>query len=242
MHPAVPDRQPNDDSHGFIPLAPPFRFTKMSIQSDAGQLPLTSMRSTLQLLICLISAGLAINEHMKLRRRRGYRYAKLLHLLNNRMYAIFSLVLGISMLLGHSSETYGYIYHLSKFYESIDIFLFLLSGYVPNLHFAVHHATTAIVTMDAVINQPRYQWILCAFTNLVHHTFMYAMFGGYTVFKSILPITASVQLGVGLTMSAATAYNSEGKRGLISLALYATYIVLYIKELRDLRRPQTPSA
>ena len=213
----------------------------MFIQSDAGQLPLTSMRSTLQLLICLTSVALAINEHMKSRRRRGYPYAKLLHRFNNRMYSVFSLVLGISLLLGHSHSTYGYIYHLSKFYESIDIFLFLLSGYIPNLHFAVHHATTAVVTMDAVINQPRHQWLWCAATNLLHHTFMYAMFGGYTIFKPILPFTASVQLGLGLTTSAATAYNSEGKRGLISLALYGTYIILYVKELRDLRLSQTLS-
>ena len=213
----------------------------MLIQGNAGQLPVTSMRSTLTLLICLISVALAINMHMKSRQRHGYTRAKLLHRVNNRIYAVFSLLLGILMLFGNSYEIYGYIYHLSKFYESIDIFLFLLSGYVPNLHFAIHHATTAIITMDAVINQPQNQWLWCAVTNLLHHTFMYATFGGYTIFKSILPLTASVQLGVGLTTSAAAAYNSEGKRGLISLALYGTYIVLYIKELRDLRRSQTPS-
>ena len=203
----------------------------MLIQDNAGQLPLTSIWSTLSLLICLISVALAINVHMKSRQRHGYTNAKLLHRVNNRIYAVFSLLLGILMLFGYSYKTYGYIYHLSKFYESIDIFLFLLSGSVPNLHFAVHHATTAIVTMDAVINQPRDQWLWCAVTNILHHTFMYAMFGGYTIFKSILPFTASVQLGVGLTMSATAAYSSEGKRGLISLALYATYIVLYVKEL-----------
>lgn len=215
--------------------------TKMLIQVNAGQLPLTSMRSTLNLLICLISVALAINVHMISRQRHGYTTAKLLHRVNNRIYAVFSLLLGVLMVFGYSTETYGYIYHLSKFYESIDIFLFLLSGYMPNLHFAVHHATTAIVTMDAVINQPCDRWLWCAVTNLLHHTFMYAMFGGYTIFKSILPFTASLQLGVGLTVSAATAYNSEGKRGLISLTLYGTYIVLYIKELRDLRQSQTPS-
>jgi hypothetical protein len=214
--------------------------TKMPIQTNAGQLPLTSMRSTLNLLICLISVALVINVHMISRQRHGYTSAKLLHRVNSRIYAVFSLLLGILMVLGDSTGTYGYIYHLSKFYESIDIFLFLLAGHLPNLHFAVHHATTAIVTMDAVINQPRDQWLVCAVTNLLHHTFMYAMYGGYTIFKSILPFTASLQLAIGLTVSAVTAYNSEGERGLISLVLYGTYIVLYVKEFRDLRRSPSP--
>lgn len=197
------------------------------------------MFSTLLLISFLECTVLIITIHMKQRGRRGYRQAKAIQRINSTIYALFSLILGICMLLPQpidSLKNLGYIYHLSKFYESIDIFLFLLSGNIPNLHFVVHHATTPILTMDAVIGRPPRDWRLCAIANLLHHTFIYAYFGGYTAFRPVLVYSGSLQLGLGIAACARAAFITGGQHGVIGLVLYTSYALLYIKELQDSKK------
>ena len=176
---------------------------------------------------------------MKSRRRRGFPLAKSVQRINNNAYAIFSLILCLYLVLPLQPEfqqKLGYIYHLSKFYEAVDIYLFLLSGYFPNAHFAVHHLTTPALTADSVIDQPVADWRLPAILNAIHHFFMYSFLGGRQKFRKILPITGTTQLVVGIWKAGAIVMKTGGERGIIAVSLYLVYAVLYAKELRDVKK------
>jgi hypothetical protein len=171
------------------------------------------------------------------RTSRPFLLAKRLQILNSNLYAIFSLCLALSILLLPSYSTLlGYVYHLTKFYESIDIILFLLSGGTPNLHFRVHHSTTPILTLGCVIGRPREVWVWCAVANLLHHSALYAFFGGQKSVRKYLVFTGSFQLILGVSMSLGMIYRTVGEDGKIALGLYFTYVILYIKELRDAKK------
>ena len=70
---------------------------------------------------------------------------------NNRMYAIFSFILAVtiarSVVLESHGETLGeqcaYIYHLSKFYEYLDVLLLVAQGIAIGKHMAFHHMTVS---------------------------------------------------------------------------------------------------
>src|SRR5208282_3942192 len=163
--------------------------------------PLTSLLSTIQFHLLLILVGMGINVFMNSRFQQGFAIAKSAHRLNNQAYAFFSAILCLSIFLARHPESQlklGYIYHLSKFYEFLDIYLFLLSGYIPNAHFAIHHATTPLITADSVIGHAAQEWRWPAITNTLHHFFMYSFFGGRREFGRLLPITGTAQLAVGI--------------------------------------------
>jgi len=201
--------------------------------------PLASKPSTIQFHASIILVGLAINAFMNSRSRQGFPLAKFAHRINNNAYAIFSLMLYLALLLTHQADIQqklGCIYHLSKFYEALDIYLFLLSGYFPNAHFAVHHSTTPVLTADSVIGHPASDWRLPAILNTLHHFFLYSFFGGRAKFRKILPITGTAQLVVGIWKAGGTVMETGGERGTIAFSLYLVYAVLYAKELRDAKK------
>ena len=201
--------------------------------------PLSSKSSTLHFHTSLILVGLAINAFMKSRWRQGFPLAKSVQRINNNAYAIFSLILCLSLIFVLQAEfqqKLGYIYHLSKFYEAADIYLFLLSGYFPNAHFAVHHLTTPVLTADSVIGQPVADWRIPAILNTFHHFFMYSFFGGRQQFRKILPVTGTTQLVVGIWKAGAIVMETGGERELIAVGLYLVYAVLYAKELHDVKK------
>jgi GNS1/SUR4 family len=198
--------------------------------------PETSLWSTIQIHIFFILVGLGLNAFMKFRSRQGFAPAKSAHILNNNIYAIFSALLCLALLFDPDSQLkLGYIYHFSKFYESLDIYFFLLSGSIPNAHFAVHHATTPFITADSVIGHSSAEWRWPAITNTLHHFFMYSFFGGRSEFRIVLPITGTAQLLVGVWKAGTMAVETSGEKGSIALVLYVVYAMLYVKELRDTR-------
>jgi GNS1/SUR4 family len=182
--------------------------------------------STIQFHLFLVLVGVGINIFMKSRCRQGFPLAKSAHRVNNNVYALFSALLCLSFIVVRNPEsqhTLGYVYHLSKFHELLDIYLFLLSGYIPNSHFAIHHATTPLMTADSVISQAGTEWRWPAITNTIHHFFMYSFFGGRSEFRLVFPITGTAQLLVGIWTARTIAAATRGEKGSIALVLYLLY-------------------
>jgi hypothetical protein len=203
-------------------------FEDMTSFTATAMSPVVANLVVLCFLICL---AFSLHSYVK-RRGSGFQVARVLHRTNNRIYALFSSALAISLMLFPSqSGRLGKIYHLSKFYEAIDIYLFLLSGYIPNLHFAVHHATTPIITLFSVLERPRKWWIWPTIANLIHHTVMYTAFGGCKSFQRYLVYTGSVQLAIGLISSILYVYKTGVLTGVIPICGYCVYAALYAMEV-----------
>lgn len=161
---------------------------------------------------------------------------------NSVLYALFSLWMLIGLVRSYtyshlsgegprgliswsfsSPEEMGYVYHLSKLYEHIDIILLTLSGkaYVPRLHMRVHHLTTPYWTYfriirvlgvggdgsSAVIHQGYHghEWRIFAALNATHHVLIYAYFSEFRIFKwmrPVMPYTGKTQLLTGIAVDA----------------------------------------
>ncbi|EEH05673.1 predicted protein [Histoplasma capsulatum G186AR] len=91
-------------------------------------------------------------------------------------------------------------------------------------------------------------WKLLAGLNTLHHTFMYAYFGGVASFRPILPFTGLLQLMVGLVGEAVIVHTKNNSRlveeavvlwpHIVSAALLGMYFVLFAFELMALARKQ----
>lgn len=150
--------------------------------------------------------------------------------INNQVYAVFSALLSYlliqsylapqSIIPGHETTVdlpfnlsipylnqstftisgLGLIYHYSKLYEYIDIFLLLAQGRVIGEHMAFHHISTPYLTYFRGLNCSRDDWRVFALANTVHHTVMYSYFGGlgYGWLRSITAVTGWAQLILGI--------------------------------------------
>jgi hypothetical protein len=133
--------------------------------------------------------------------------------------------------------TLRYIYHASKIYEYVDIFNVLAVGGVLNAHFRVHHFTTAYLTYTRVLLHP-VGWKIFAFLNTFHHAFMYAYFGGVTIFSDVLPVTGVLQLAVGILGELFVIWKGCAGEGALwtnclAVGLLSTYAVLFAGDLRE---------
>ncbi len=72
----------------------------------------------------------------------------------------------------------GRIYHYSKLYEYIDVFLLLAHGKVVGQYMAFQHLSTPYLTYFRVLNCSGGDWRVFALANAVHQTVMYSYFGG----------------------------------------------------------------
>jgi hypothetical protein len=107
----------------------------------------------------------------------------------------------------------GYIYHLSKFYEYIDVINLVGQGKVVGPHMAFHHITTPYLTCFRVLGCTGEDWRVFALANTVHHTLLYAYFGGIGDWlKRIIPVTGCVQLALGVGVDVWWMYLTEGGR------------------------------
>ena len=77
--------------------------------------------------------------------------------LNSRLYSLLSLLLLALTLTPSLDETARKWYHISKFYEYIDIINVRASGGAISLHFGFHHLTTSYFTFFRVL-QHHYRW------------------------------------------------------------------------------------
>jgi hypothetical protein len=129
----------------------------------------------------------------------------------------------------------AYIYHLSKFYEYIDVLNLKAAGIEIGRHMLFHHLTTPYLTYYRVLNSP--DWQLFAFLNCVHHFWMYAYFGGVSFFRPILPFTGWLQLGAGIALDVYLCITGdrntpENLGRCISIALLTRYAMLFYEELK----------
>jgi hypothetical protein len=178
--------------------------------------------------------------------------------LNSQLYSVFSLGLAglfvndVFDFCGEASSTTGgvesrlytlssadlaYVYHLSKFYEYVDVFNLVVGGHPIGPHMAFHHLTTPVLTYFRVPNAS--DWQPFAFFNCFHHFWMYAYFGGASWFRRVLPVTGWLQLVVGIGVDAYRLVTAEGGRedpgvfsGAVSILLLTRYAMLFQEELR----------
>jgi hypothetical protein len=142
----------------------------------------------------------------------------------------------------------GYIYHLSKFYEYMDVINLIGQGKVVGQHMAFHHITTPYLTYFRVLECSGDDWRVFALANTIHHTLMYAYFGGLGDWlRSVFPVTGCLQLALGIGVDALWMYWTEGGKKLagtgaskdearnrgIAILVLARYAMLYAKELQE---------
>lgn len=193
-------------------------------------------------------------------RNGPFSLARSLTRLNSLAYAAFSLALGFFILddvfhfdmyrdsqfrfLSPQTEDLAYVYHMSKFYEYIDVFNLVAAGTVIGPHMAFHHLTTPFYTYFRVLNAS--EWQVFAGLNCFHHFWMYAYFGGVTAFRPILPITGWLQLiaGIAVDVRYLATYGSEAPESTnraIGVLLLARYAMLFYEELTAGKSPATSS-
>ncbi|KIX07862.1 uncharacterized protein Z518_02516 [Rhinocladiella mackenziei CBS 650.93] len=177
-------------------------------------------------------------------RHGAFRIARPLTRLNSQIYSLYSLAVAYLILNdvlhfqeygGVKSSDLAYIYHLSKFYEYIDVFNLVASGITVGPHMAFHHLTTPFLTYFRVLNAS--DWQLFAFLNCFHHFWMYAYFGGVSFFRPILPVTGWLQLIAGIGFDVYwLAINGrdapESRNRAISVLLLTRYAMLFYDELK----------
>jgi hypothetical protein len=204
--------------------------------------PLTSLQSVILTSIPFLVLWRILRGYVE--RHGPFSLAKSITRFNSQIYSLCSL--GLALLILNDvfyfeqhenieSSNLAYIYHLSKFYEYIDVFNLVANGQSIGSHMAFHHITTPFLSYFRVLNASG--WQLFAFLNCLHHFWMYAYFGGVSVFRPILPITGWVQLGGGIAFDVFyLAKNglqaSESFNRSVAILLLTGYVVLFYQELR----------
>ncbi|KAJ9616600.1 hypothetical protein H2200_000319 [Cladophialophora chaetospira] len=207
--------------------------------------PLTSLQSVLLTTGPLVFFWSTLRGYVA--RKGALGFARPFTQLNNQLYALFSLALGYFILndvfhfqeeiagLRLKTSDLAYIYHLSKFYEYIDIFNLLAAGTEIGPHMAFHHITMPFLTYFRVLNAS--DWQLFAFLNCLHHFLMYSYFAGVASLRPILPLTGWLQLGAGIALDVyycATKGRDapESTNRAISVMLMTRYAMLFYEELK----------
>ncbi|KAK9319837.1 ELO family [Lipomyces orientalis] len=171
---------------------------------------------------------------------------------NSRLYAGISLWFFLTILFSRTTSSQslgrGYVnwllptetsrrcaYHLSKFYEYLDIFLVLANGGQVALHFTFHHLTTPILTYVRVL-QHHEGWEIFAALNALHHALMYAYFGGVSAFRPLLRFTGVLQLVIGILVEIRIIFARLAVGGIVwpnimAATLLVCYMVLFIREM-----------
>ncbi|KAF3403361.1 hypothetical protein DPV78_004422 [Talaromyces pinophilus] len=179
-------------------------------------------------------------------------FARTLIKINSWQYSFISFVLFLSIVLTRDSPYSSWprqAYHLSKFYEYIDILLVRASGGIIDLHFGFHHLTTPYFTYSRVI-QHHLGWEIFAAFNTIHHILMYAFFGGAGFFRPILPWTGVLQLVAGVATELGILWirwdfwrirdiPDSILPNIIAVCLLSIYLVLFARDLSARKRTST---
>jgi hypothetical protein len=174
--------------------------------------------------------------------------------LNNQVYGLLSLALAYLILNdvyafqpidGVKSSHLAYTYHLSKFYEYIDVFGVVASGGEVGPHFGFHHITTPFLTYFRVLDAS--DWQVFAFLNCFHHFWMYSYFGGVSAFRPILPYTGWLQLGAGIALDVYYCVTQgreapETTNRAVSIMLLTRYAMLFYEELKGSKAKKAAEA
>ncbi|KAG8422785.1 hypothetical protein J3459_010070 [Metarhizium acridum] len=159
-------------------------------------------------------------------------------MLNSWFYSLASAVLLGLMFVPQHEHVATRIYHLSKFYEYVDVLGVRAGGGEIELHFAVHHLTTPYLTYVRVLYYSQ-GWKVVAAPNAFHHVLMYAYFGGAGALRSVLPVTGTIQLLLGLGGEAWLLWKKRvgWEQPLwpheFAISLFSIYFVLWLRELRQ---------
>lgn len=202
--------------------------------------PLTTLPELLTYSLFLLLAWTAVDVYVT-------RYGPLsgtrsLTKVHNWFYAAVSLVMLVRILNTDDSKdsfTIRYIFHLSKFYESIDILLVCASGSQISDSLAFHHFTTPYLTYLRYVNHHG-GWRPFAVLNNFHHLLVYTFFargkGGGVLLRSVLPYTGILQLIVSVwvdVMYGLDKYYDGGLEpwwpNLGAIALVGGYFVLFFQ-------------
>ncbi len=165
--------------------------------------------------------------------------------LNSRLYSLLSLLLFLLIILSPSQHDSlaRTLFHLSKFYEYIDLLGVAAAGSTIDLHFGFHHLTTPWLTFVRVLSAEGCEgWRWFGAANTAHHGLMYAYFGGWQApwVREVLLWTGQVQLGIGMVADGWVVGKKLGDGGgigevwrfLVSGALLGVYWVLQRREMR----------
>jgi hypothetical protein len=124
------------------------------------------------------------------------------------------------------------------FYKSkLTIHLYAMGREKPAT--SIWHQKTPYLTYIRVLNHHS-SWKNMAILNTLHHFFMYAYFGGVSLFRPILPFTGYLQLLVGIMGEILIIYSKMNSHqpepvwpNVVSAGLLGTYAVLFTRELRQ---------
>lgn len=159
--------------------------------------------------------------------------------LNSLFYSVVSAALLIIILLPSYDTPARYLYHMSKFYEYVDIMNVQAAGSPISIHFGFHHLTTPYLTFFRVISNSR-GWRIFAALNAFHHVLMYGYFGGVGWVRPALPWTGTLQLIAGIVVEAwilrsksisAHSETTAMAPNWIALGLLTSYLVLNTREI-----------
>ncbi|KAI0399462.1 hypothetical protein F4802DRAFT_589596 [Xylaria palmicola] len=148
--------------------------------------------------ICFIIAWLVIDRQVSI--HGPIPGAQALNKLHNRVYSVASsALLCLTLSPGHDGVARD-LYHLSKFWEYIDVLTVRAGGGSIGLHFGFHHLTTPYLTFFRVVLRDGEGWRAFAALNTAHHALMYAYFGGAAFLRPLLGFTGCIQLLVGIAV------------------------------------------
>jgi hypothetical protein len=201
-------------------------------------------------LLMLLQSALFITTwrliHVRVSTKGAFPVARKINKIHSRIYSIVSLFLCYLALSPHyrNSEIARQLYHVSKFYEYIDILTVRAGGSQIDLHFGFHHLTTPYLTYFRVLKDARAGgdddgWWIFAALNTAHHALMYAYFGGTSFVRPVLDFTGCVQLVVGIAVEAWVLrsrelgiFSAEGRPHVFAAALLGSYFCLWAREMR----------
>jgi len=209
------------------------------------------------LLLMLLQSGLFITTwrliHIRVSTKGASPLARRINKIHSRIYSVLSLFLcylALSPQHRHTA-TARVLYHVSKFYEYIDIVTVRAGGSDIDLHFGFHHLTTPYLTYFRVLNSDYGQsgrrisgqgddgWWIFAALNTAHHALMYAYFGGASFVRPVLDFTGCVQLVVGIAVEAwilrskeLETFGVESWPHIFAAALLGSYFCLWAREMR----------
>lgn len=157
--------------------------------------------------------------------------------INSWFYSVASFGLMVLALSPSRDTEARRLYHLSKFYEYVDILGVLAGGGAIDLHFGFHHLTTPYFTFFRVLEHGQ-GWQIFGAANTFHHVLMYAYFGGASFLRPLLDTTGFVQLLAGIATDLWIVYRDIGSSeelvwpNLFGAGLLSTYLVLWFRDLK----------
>jgi hypothetical protein len=167
---------------------------------------------------------------------------------HNRFYSFLSLLLLLLILSPYPQHDAlaQNLYHLSKFYEYVDILSVTAVGGAVDLHFGFHHLTTPWLTFVRVLPPDCDGWRWFGAANAAHHVLIYAYFGGWHGVRNVLLWTGQAQLGIGMLADGWAVWKrlAEGQgvqdvwMYLVSGGLLGAYWVLHSREMRARAREE----